>query len=323
MASRIERLGQERLEIGPKKKLRAIFPPNTVEPLTPDQMEAGKCEFCEEAKPIINWRHRPDPNNRELIERHPACGHCLLYASPWGKNRKESIEEVISGLEEEFGQRYMRDLNGRLVSTLDVNRVVFAIGHTSDMMEGVAAQEISPLQVQEMLGRGPKSEHQTSVIKDAFGVEHLHKKTPMWVLVTPNGNFRLTDEQAIEYEENPIDHCQVCPVPDSVRAECEQLPYYIQDDNTPKPAPSEAPKAPPGKTFEELFGAKAKAEAGFTQRLVKVEERAPAFRQQPTPNWINSTGIQAVIKAQKSRAIGVKSITASQVVHTEPKVGDE
>lgn len=61
-------------------------------------------------------------------ERKPVCALCFLYRSRWGKNHREEIDILVDGIEQDVGEKFFRELDGKtLVSDVVANNVLGAL----------------------------------------------------------------------------------------------------------------------------------------------------------------------------------------------------
>jgi len=103
-----------------------ILDPRVLRPL-PQALWGHACSKCDKTQAV--WELFADGPTRRKGE--PICSLCWLYESEWGKERRDDVDKMIRAVEVQAEEIFRKELDGRLWSCADADRIMGAISVTS------------------------------------------------------------------------------------------------------------------------------------------------------------------------------------------------
>jgi hypothetical protein len=105
-----------------------IIEPGTLRPL-PEGLRGSSCVVCDKRQAM--WE-RSSPEVRVPSKRiECVCSICWLYESEWGKGQRGAIDAFVEAVEKELGRPFGRFEDGRLLLSVDADRIVATVVSTS------------------------------------------------------------------------------------------------------------------------------------------------------------------------------------------------
>lgn len=102
--------------------------PRTLRPL-PQSLWGHSCAWCDKAQSV--WELFEAEKERARRKGKPLCSLCWLYESTWGREYRESLNELIRAVEAATDDTFQKTGDGRLWACRDADRLLGSIAVTS------------------------------------------------------------------------------------------------------------------------------------------------------------------------------------------------